>query len=159
MKLKPTDREAFDKLRPGTLTAQGFLGSDPRPPEEIVAEDEAEFARLGLSFDEAAEALSGLAEAGGRGLGEPVTLGRLLVQSGETRGVLPCPWGDGVFHKNATSLRPVDLSPEACVDGEDGLVYSELSVHLLKAHHFCQGRGSPFRLEPATLAKLLRGQP
>jgi hypothetical protein len=28
------------------------------------------------------------------------------------------------------------------------LVYSELSIHLLKVHHFCQGLGSPFRLAP-----------
>jgi hypothetical protein len=42
------------------------------------------------------------------------------------------------------------------VEGEDMLVYSELSIHLLKAHHFCQGRGSAFRLEPELLAKFLK---
>ena len=155
MKLKPVDKEAFGRMGAGTITAQGFLGDDIRPPEEIIVEDEREFARLGLDFDAVAEALEGLRAAGERGLGEPITVGKLLVQTGDARGMLPCPWDDGLFHKNAVSIWPADMAPEACVEGEDMLVFSDLSVHLLRVHHFCQGRGSPFRLEPELLKRIL----
>jgi hypothetical protein len=156
MKVKPSDKEAFSRMGPGILTAQGFLGVDIRPPEEIISEDEAAFVRSGLDFDQVAQELSRLAEEGAKGLGEPIKVGDLLVQSGDARGMLPCPWNDGLFHKTAVSIRPADLPFEACVEGEDMLVYSELSIHLLKAHHFCQGRGSAFRLEPELLAKFLK---
>ncbi|HEY9054730.1 MAG TPA: hypothetical protein VIO60_07920 [Rectinemataceae bacterium] len=156
MKVGPKDARAFDKMRAGALTSMGFLGQDDRPPEEIIAEDETAFSRLGLDFDSVADWLAALAEEGGRGLGEPITLGTLLVQSGDARGMLPCPWEDGLFHKNAVSAWPADMPAEACAEGEDRLVFSDLSIHLLRAHHFCQGKGSPFRLEPETLARFFR---
>ena len=157
MKLKPADKNAFEKMAPGAITGPGFLGNDIRPPEEIIAEDEQEFARLGLDFGAVADALEALRVSGERGLGEPITVGALLVQTGDARGMLPCPWGDGLHHKNAVSVRPKELAEAACVEGEDMLVFSDLSIHLLREHHFCQGRGSPFRLEPELLARLLGG--
>jgi len=159
MKLSPKDREAFGRMRPGSITAQGFLGNDIRPPEEIIAEDDQEFDRLGLDFGEVADMMEALRSAGERGLGEPVTVGKLLVQTGDARGMLPCPFEDGLFHKNAVSVRPADMPGESCVEGEDMLVFSDLSIHLLRAHHFCQGRGSAFRLEPDLLKRLLPAGP
>jgi hypothetical protein len=159
MKLSPKDKEAFGRMRPGAITAQGFLGNDMRAPEEIVAEDEQEFARLGLDFNETAERMEALREAGERGLGQPVTSGKLLLQTGDARGMLPCPFGDGFFHKNAVSVRSSDMPVESCVEGEDMLVFSDLSIHLLLAHHFCQGRGSAFRLEPVLLKRFLPARP
>jgi hypothetical protein len=155
MKLQPVDKNAFEKMLPGATTAQGFLGTDLREPEEIIVEDEREFARLGLDFDAVADALDGLRAAGEKGLGEPITQGKFLVQTGDARGMLPCPWNDGLFHKNAVSVQPIDLPRESCVEGEDMIVFSDLSIHLLRKHHFCQGRGSPFRLEPKLLKRIL----
>ncbi|MDH7483897.1 MAG: hypothetical protein QHH01_04645 [Spirochaetales bacterium] len=155
MKQSPADRQAFERMMPGVITAQGFLGKDVRSPDRIIAEDEVLFCELGLDFDTVADRLEELARKGEEGLGEPITVGKLLIQSGEARGKLPCPWGDGFFHKNAVSVSPADIPLEACAEGEDMLIYSELSIHMLRAHHFCQGRGSPFRLEPALLKQLL----
>lgn len=156
MKNAPSDNRAHDMMLPGALTAQGFLGSDTRPVADIIAEDELEFAELGLDFDRVADELTRLRDAGEAAFGEPTTVGgRHLVQTGDARGMLPCPWGDGLHHKNGVSVRPADMPPEACVEGEDMLVFSDLSIHLLRAHHFCQGRGSPFRLEPSLIKRLL----
>jgi len=154
MKLRPAEIKAFERMRPGVITIQGFLGNDIRPPEEIIAEDEAEFARLGLDFETIASGLEKLRAAGERGLGEPISLGKFLVQTGDARGMLPCPYNDGLYHKNAVSVRAADQPFESCVEGEDMLVFSDLSIHLLRVHHFCQGRGSPFRLEPELLKKM-----
>ena len=158
MKLRPIEKDAFGRMGPGTITAQGFLGNDSRPPEEIIADDEREFARLGLDFETVANGLEALKIEGEKGLGEPITAGKLLIQTGDARGMLPCPYGDGLHHKNAVSARLADQPAESCVEGEDMLVFSDLSIHLLRAHHFCQGRGSPFRLEPALIASLLKGR-
>lgn len=155
MKLQPADKMAFERMLPGATTALGFLGNDPREPEKIITEDEGEFARLSLDFDTVADALEAMREAGEKGLGEPITHKGALVQTGDARGMLPCPWGDGLFHKNAVSVRPADLPPDACVEVEDMLVFSDLSIHLLRKHHFCQGQGSPFRLEPELLKRIL----
>jgi len=155
MKTSPADKQAFQKMIPGVITAAGFLGDDARSPERIIEEDGIFFDELGLDFDAVADKLEELQRKGEAGLGEPITVGKLLVQSGDARGMLPCPWGDGFFHKNAVSVRPTDIPPESCVEGEDMLIYSELSVHMLRVHHFCQGRGSPFRLEPSLIKRLL----
>lgn len=166
MKNAPKDLRAHDMMLPGALTAQGFLGNDIRPLGDIIAEDELAFAELGLDFGAVADELARLRAAGEAGLGEPITVdGRFLVQTGDARGQLPCPFGDGLHHKNGASVRPADPAPggpspggpppEACVEGEDMLVFSDLSIHLLREHHFCQGRGSPFRLEPSLIKKML----
>lgn len=155
MKISPADREAFQRMTPGIITAAGFLGDDPRAPERIIEEDAMFFDELGLDFDAVADRLQELARRGEAGLGEPITVGKLLVQSGDARGMLPCPWEDGFFHKNAVSVNPSDVPLESCVEGEDMLIYSELSIHMLRVHHFCQGRGSPFRLEPSLIKRLL----
>ncbi|MEN6492380.1 MAG: hypothetical protein ABFC85_10365 [Rectinema sp.] len=155
MKQSPADKQAFQKMIPGVITAAGFLGDDDRSPERIIEEDGIFFDELRLDFDVVSDKLEELQHRGEAGLGEPITVGKLLVQSGDARGMLPCPWSDGFFHKNAVSVRPADVPIESCVEGEDMLIYSELSMHMLRVHHFCQGRGSPFRLEPALIKRLL----
>jgi hypothetical protein len=140
--------EAQERMAPGKLTAGGFLGEDERAVALIVAEDEASFRRAGIEPEAAAIELKRLRDAGSRGLGEPVTVdGTWLVSSGDARGKLPCPYEDGIFHKNSIWVRRI-------ASGET-VVFSDLSLHLLAEHHFCQGKGSPFRLEPAVLASLL----
>lgn len=158
MKNSAQEKLAFDKMMPGTITALGFLGEDHRSLSDIITEDEQTFAALGLEFTEVAERLRSLRDAGGDGLGEPVTvMNQWIVQTGDARGVLPCPWGDGVFHKNGISVRKADPGKplESCVDGEDILIFSDLSIHMLEAHHFLQGRGSSFRLDPHVLKNIL----
>jgi len=148
MKMGSDDRQAAERMRPGAISAQGFLGTDARAPADIVEADEQAARALGLDWDEAADALERLARAGEAGLGEAVEVeGKYRVRSDESRGKLPCPWRDGLYHKNAVSV-------EILGSGRT-LAYSELSIHLLRAHHFCQGEGSPFRLDPAALARLL----
>jgi len=141
-------REAEARMRPGSITAQGFLGEEERRVAEIVEADEIEFRRLGLDFASVAAELSRLRDEGEKGLGEPVTLeGRWLVQTGDARGKLPCPYEDGIFHKNSIWVRRLDSG--------EALVFSDLSIHLLAEHHFLQGKGSGFRLEPEAIKRVL----
>jgi len=148
MRMGIDDREAAERMRPGAISAQGFLGTDGRALADIIEADEQAARALGLDWDEAADALERLARSGEAGLGEAVEIeGTYLVRSDESRGKLPCPWRDGLFHKNAVSVENLDSGQK--------VAYSELSIHLLRKHHFCQGEGSPFRLDPAALGRLL----
>jgi hypothetical protein len=146
--MKDTERDklAYERMKPGIVTAQGFLGHDERELGAIVAEDASALARAGLDRDDVADALERLREAGGRGMGEPISVAPgLIVQTGDARGVLPCPWGDGTFHKNSVAVR----------SGDEEFAFSDLSIHLLRVHGFLQGKGSAFRLEPETLARAI----
>ncbi len=146
MKMLYDDKNAAERMKPGVITSGGFLGTDIRPLADIIQADEEMFQALGLDFEAVADALTRLEREGARGLGEPITVDSVwLVKSDEARGKFPCPYGDGLFHKNAVSVER----------GADRIVYSDLSVHLLRAHHFCQGEGSPFRLDPVAVKRIL----
>lgn len=148
MKNTEAEKNALERMKPGAITIQGFLGTDTRSLADIIEADAEEFRRLKLDPEEAADGLERLRDAGQAGLGEPITVdGRYVVSTGDARGVLPCPYGDGVFHKNSVLVDDERSGVE--------LIYSDLSLHLLRAHGFCQGQGSPFRLAPEALARLL----
>jgi len=117
--------------------------------DEIIRADEAEDARLGVSFEDAGPPSStGLLREGKKGLGSRVTVDRsFTVVIEEVRGALPCPvrgfpgrQGDGDYHPPGNSR---------------ALTVSDLSLHLLATHHFLQGKGSTFRLEPRELKDVL----
>jgi hypothetical protein len=148
MKMLHDEKAAAQRMAPGVITSGGFLGSDVRSLADIIAADEERFAALGLDFGVVADALERLAREGARGLGEPITVdGKLLVKSDEARGKFPCPYDDGLFHKNSVSVELVRTG--------ERLTYSDLSIHLLRTHHFCQGEGCAFRLDPDVLKRIL----
>lgn len=148
MKNTQAERDALERMRPGHITAQGFLGDDSRSLADIIEADSELLAQLGLDFDTICDRLERLRDEGQKGLGEPITVdGRWLVTSGDARGMLPCPWNDGLFHKNSILV-------ENKANGSR-LIYSDLSVHMMRAHHFCQGKGHAFRMEPELLKKVL----
>lgn len=148
MKITEIDKKAYERMKSGVITANGFLGKDSCPLTEIIQADTENMRRLGLDFDETATTLERLKNEGAKGLGESVTVdGHLLVKTSDARGVLPCPWDDGVYHKNSIEVENTATKVR--------LVYSDLSIHLLRSHHFCQGEGSDFRLDPETMKKLL----
>jgi hypothetical protein len=146
MKEGGNERRAEERMAPGAISAEGFLGEDARPLADIIAADEEAMRRLGLDWDEAAARLRALREAAFRGMGEPVSEGGVQVRSGDARGRLPCPFRDGAYHKDLVVARR---------EGGPEIAYSELSIHLLEKHHFLQGRGGPYRLEPEALKALL----
>lgn len=148
MKNTQAEKNARERMLPGVITAQGFLGSDTRSIADIVQTDLEAFRRSGVDPDQAVEFLERLKAEGQKGLGEPTGVdGRYTVTVGDARGLLACPFQDGTFHKNSVEA----------VDEKTGtrIVYSDLSIHLLKAHRFCQGLGSPFRLDPEAIAGMM----
>jgi len=127
-----------------------FLGSDTRRLAEILEQDRLQVEELGLSHQAIAERLDGITRIAKGHLGDKVILeDRYEVTVVEARGRIPCPWSHpkGLFPKSHVELRDT-------VGGET-LVWTDLSVHLIREHGFYQGIGSPYRLEPARLRQIL----
>jgi len=149
MKMTPELKKARENMDPGIITAEGFLGSDSRNLSTIIDEDAQLLRNLELDHVEVAERFRHFMEEGRKGLGEPVTVdSEWLVKTDEARGYLACPWEDGIFRK-------VNVTVERKDSGEK-IFFTDLSIHLLEAHGFLEGRGSSFRLNPESIKNLLK---
>ena len=140
------------RMAPGVCCLEGFLGDDERPLAMMLADDAAMVASAGTTHREIAAALSEvLAKVAGI-YGTPVGLRPgVTAVFHESMGRIPCPYGDGVYAKGDVELRQ-DAGP-----GEEPKVwrFTPLSIHLIEAHGFYQGRGTRYRLEPGEIAKVL----
>lgn len=153
MWMSPEYAKAQENMKPGEITSEGFLGDDERPIVEIIEADEEMMTHLGITFEDAVERMRHLMSEGRKGLEEPVSVdGTWIVRVSEARGFLASPFEDGIFRKvNAD----VELAPDGKQSG-DRIIYTDLSLHLMEKYHFLQGKGSPFRLEPEKLKKVLQ---
>jgi hypothetical protein len=149
MKQTPELDKVQERMRPGIISRDGFLGDDPRPLADILAADAQRVAALGLTHAAVAARLRALTEAARGGLGAPVKVDdRIEVTLEEARGVLPCPWPHpGVHRKARVCLRRLDTG--------ETLVWTILQIHLVETHGFYEGEGCPYRLSPAALKRIL----
>ena len=136
-------------MAPGALCREGFLGDDPRDLSDILAADDAAVLAAGVTRERIAAKLAEWMSRTIAELGRPVELAaNVTAVWREGMGRIPSPWpGDGVFPKGELEL----------TDRRTGrtMRLTHLSVHLIAARGFYQGRGSRYRLEPADLIDLL----
>ena len=147
MKQPPDDRgKNFEASK---FSADGFLGNDSRPVDEIIADDTRDLDRAGISRDDLAIALETAYLKARNALGAiievvPGVQGEFF----ESRGRVPCPFrGCGVFEKGEASL--------SISDSRTPVIVTSLGIHMIATHGFFQGRGSRFRIEPVEAARLL----
>ncbi len=149
MKTNPAEQAIRERMQPGILSGEGFLGDDQRSLGQIVAEDAAILEAAGITARQIANLLTELHELADAGLESPVRVadGEVVVQECEVMGQIPCPFGCGKSaHKAALTVE---------FDGRR-LQFTPLVAHLIGEHGFFQGRGSCFRLEPADAIALYR---
>lgn len=141
------------KMAPGVITRDGFLGDDHRKLIDILEADDAAVRRLDLSHSLIADIMQRFRDAGEEGLGDFVTVEpHFEVRVDSVRGRLPSPFGGkGTWPKNNITVRNLSLERE--------LVFTELSIHMIRDYGFYEGKGAPFRLEPAELAAVLEIKP
>lgn len=141
MKMSPELKKAQENMQPGNITADGFLGDEDRPIVDIIEADEEEMNKLEIDYAGLVSLMKYFTEEGKKGLGEPITVDdKYIVKVDETRGFLPCPFEDGIFRKLNTTVTNKNNNLS--------ISYSDLTIHLLEKHHFHQGKGSSFRIEP-----------
>lgn len=150
MKQSPAEQNLMRNLGPSKFSAEGFLGSDTRPFDEIVGEDLRSLEQKRVSKEDLVAALTDAYEMAKQALG-----GRVVIRPGvtavfkESMGRVPSPFrGDGVFEKG-----------EAVVKDEEGghtIIITSLGIHLIKKHGFFQGKGSRYRIEPERAIGIFR---
>lgn len=147
---KSPQQEKFEKmLQASKFSACGFMGDDKRSVWEIIDADAQKLVKAGKIKEDIAARMQGLTEKGASGLGNWVVISPALqVCTDDTRGTIPCPWPHNArCLKRITTLKRTDTGKI--------IKWSDLNIHLIKEHGFFQGKGSPFRLEPARLVEIL----
>jgi hypothetical protein len=151
MKKNPAEQIIRDRLEPGALSIEGFLGTDERPLADIVAADIGEVEAAGLTVEELGaflEKLHTIADAGWEGR-VPACNGKITVRADETLGQIPCPFAcSDQCHKALIGVKDAA--------GSDLLTFTPLDAHLIRKHGFFQGQGSAYRIEPQKLIALYR---
>ncbi|QHI69985.1 hypothetical protein [Tichowtungia aerotolerans] len=152
MKKNPAEQQSRDRMEPGALTIEGFLGTDDRPLADIIAADTAEVEAAGLTIEELGAFLEGLhktADAGWEGR-VPACNGKITVRSDETLGQISCPFTSCGDHCHKAVIGVKDAA------GNDLLEFTPLDAHLIRKHGFFQGKGSPYRIGPKKLIAFYR---
>jgi hypothetical protein len=142
-------KEIQERMKPGVITRDGFLGTDDRNLIDILEDDDAEVKRLDLTHEKIAARMLELREAGKEGLGDPVSVAPYFeVRVDIARGKLPCPFGHrGLIRKTFIIVKNLETSRH--------ITYTDMNVHLIAEHGFYQGKGSFYRMEPADLKDIL----
>ncbi len=142
MKQSPFLDAVQERMKPGHIARDGFMGNDRRQLIELLEEDENAVHNLGVTHEQISDRLGYFAEAGKEGLGTTVTVdGDYEVRVDDVRGVLPCPWGHkGLYPKTNIFFKNLKTGEE--------MIWTALQIHLIRDHGFYEGKGSHFRIEP-----------
>lgn len=149
MKESPSDRELRRRLGASRFSAEGFLGTDDRPIDEIIATDLRTLERTGVSKERLVTALKEVYEKAKGALGGEITVREgVTAVYHESMGRIPSPFrGDGVFEKGEAVVREPATGRS--------MVVTSLGIALIEKHDFFQGRGARYRMEPATAVAFL----
>ncbi len=149
MKQSPEEKNQLNRMLPSKFSGDGFLGSDKRTVNEIIADDLSTLEQINLSKERLAEMLELVFDKAKSyaGVGTEIAHG-LIATHYESRGKIPSPFvGDGTFEKGE-----VVLCREAT---NEKIRITPLSIFLIKKYGFFQGSGAPYRINPRMAADLL----
>ena len=149
MKQSPQEKELMQNLGPSKFSAQGFLGFDPRPVDEIISEDLAVFEKYQITTEALVKALKDAYQGAKDAFGAEVSVRTgITAIFHESMGRVPSPFrGDGVFEKGEAVLTDTDRN--RCI------IVTPLGIHLIEKYGFFQGRGSRHRIEPVVAIEML----
>jgi hypothetical protein len=149
MKRSPKARKLDEILRSSPIALGGFLGTDKRLVEEIIDDDSASVAKLGYTCEQIAARMKELTKLARSGLGTFVDAGNNLeVKTDDNRGQVICPWPHPArSFKTVTTVHNTKTGKT--------IQWSDLSIHMILAHCFFEGKGSTFRLEPVALIEMI----
>lgn len=149
MKKTPKELKIQSRMKPGVITYGGFLGTDKRHYLDIIADDEKKLDSLGKSAEEIADRLEYFQQASFDSFqSSTVVEGKWEVETEVVRGYIACPFvHQGMYRKSYTTIRNLQSNKS--------FTFTALNIHLIRAHHFFEGKGSHFRLEPEELVKEL----
>lgn len=148
MKQTPELDRIQARMQPGVMTLKGFLGNDDRKLSDIIAHDALSLAKVKMTNGLVADTLEKLTEKARDIMEiEKIIDGRYKITVRDDRGLIPSPWGDGLFGKGDSEL----------IDMITGLRFrwNGLTIHMIRNHGFYNGRGSDYRIEPELFQKIV----
>ena len=149
MKENPANSEIVKNMQPGTLYLDGFLGEDTRSLDRIIEDDRLALERLNITALDLGKKMRKLTLKGMEAMGDPVEIDGFEVEVTEYMGYAQCPFKDNrKAGKRITDV--VDLKTGAHMS------WTDIGIHLIRDHGFFRGEGSPFRIDPESLAVFLR---
>jgi hypothetical protein len=153
MKLSPQDKKLIHNLGPSKFSKEGFLGTDTRSFEEIIADDLRTLERTGVSKELLLQALKDTYQKAKEAFGAEIEIRKnVKAVFHESMGRIPSPFcKDGLFEKG-----------EAVVTDSTNnlsLIITSLGINLIERHDFFQGRGCRFRIDPLVAIKIFRLSP
>lgn len=149
MKKSPQQEKLEALLKSSKFSMCGFMGDDKRNLWEVIDTDATAIEKLGKKQEEIAARMQHLTDLAASGLGDWVQVGKnLQVSADDNRGMIPCPWP---HHKRC--LKRITTARHSATGRT--IRWSDLNIHLIKEHGFFEGRGSPFRIEPQELVKII----
>jgi hypothetical protein len=153
-------------MRPGNLSGEGFLGPT-ESLDEVLAEDDKTVKELGLTHEQIADRIGYFVKkygqlannaSGEQGwdeydkvIGEGYELGKYRFKVEVWRGAQECPWKDGVGSNTDYVVTNTETG--------ESIEFPGLIEHLIRAHHFYEGKGTSYRLDPAEAARILEIKP
>lgn len=153
MKQTPIYDRIQQRMKPGVITLEGFLGDDKRALIDIIEADRLTVRNLGVTAEAIASKMEDLKLKALDGMGEFISVDdHFDVRVDTVRGLLPSPFGGkGMYGKVNTMVVNKRLGKS--------IVFTDLHIHFIKDHCFFEGKGSPYRLEPQDLVEILEVKP
>jgi hypothetical protein len=150
--------ELIKRMQPGELSAKGFLGPGD-DLDEVIARDADLLAEMGVSYEVLSHRLDSILLAGESNPGHKVHIGNFTVKVTVYNGFQQCPWTEDFHHSTCrkglgASHASIDWIIRNKKTGQE-MRGPGLIVHLIRDHRFFEGPGSPYRVEPLELARLL----
>jgi len=149
MKETPMEMKIRNKMLPGNLTRDGFLGDDPRELNEIIADDERLLNKIGITAEEIADRLEYFFDEAYNSFEEEIIIDKTYkIKILSVRGKILCPFSHPVgFPKGMITFTNLKYN--------EILKWTPLNIHMIREHHFFEGRNSTHRLDPEICKKLL----
>jgi hypothetical protein len=149
MKQTPKEQRIARRLEVGVLSGTGFLGEDDRHVHDIVRVDEETLAALNVTPEEIADRMQYFADQSFLAYdGDILIDDHYRVENRSERGNMVCPFSHpGAYGKGSVTL----------LNEKNGLkvVWTPLLLHMIRTHHFFEGRAAKYRVEPETLVRAL----
>lgn len=149
MKQTPQEKKIQDRMKPGILTLDGFLGNDTRHLNDIIATDRETLDKLKITQEEIADRMDYFTQKAFENYDGAIIIDdKFEIEYRSVRGRVICPFPEpGSYLKGFIKL----------INLKNGitLTWTPLTIHMIKKHGFFEGKGSANRLEPGVLAKAL----
>ena len=153
MKRSPQDQKLIHNLEPSKFSKEGFLGTDTRSLEEIIADDLRVLMDSGVTKQSLVKELKEVYQRAKQAFGAEVAVKeKVKAVFHESMGRIPSPFcSDGLFEKGEVVV--IDQTSNL------SLVITSLGINLIEKHDFFQGKGCRFRIDPFVAIKIFKLTP